>query len=110
MTLTEQILSQLPGDVLSGLRRSDTLWKALRGDTLPASKVVHECDDLLEKVDWDVVICGGTLGILIGAALAQKGWRVALLERGILQGRSQEWNISRNELQVRKLNLLIIGK
>ena len=100
MTLTEQILSQLPGDVLSELRRSDALWKALRDETLPVSTVVHNSDDLLEKVDWDVVICGGTLGILIGSALAQKGWRVALLERGILQGRSQEWNISRQELQV----------
>ena len=100
MTLTEQILSQLPGDVLGDLRRSDDLWKALRDNTLPVSTVVHKCDDSLETVDWDVVICGGTLGILIGAALAQKGWRVALLERGILQGRSQEWNISRQELQV----------
>jgi len=25
------------------------------------------------KVDWDVV-CGGTLGIIIGCALAQLGW------------------------------------
>ncbi len=100
MTLTEQILSQIPGDGLVGLRRSDALWKALRDETLPVATVVHESDDLLENVEWDVVICGGTLGILIGAALARKGWRVALLERGILQGRSQEWNISRQELQV----------
>ena len=35
-----------------------------------------------------------------GAALAQRGWRVALIERGILRGRDQEWNISRHELQV----------
>ena len=36
----------------------------------------------------------------MGAALAQQGWRVALLERGKLRGRDQEWNISRQELQV----------
>nr|WP_238718412.1 FAD-dependent oxidoreductase [Petrachloros mirabilis] len=53
----------------------------------------------LTTVDWDVVVCGGTLGIFMAAALAQRGWRVALLERGILCGRDQEWNISRSELQ-----------
>jgi lycopene cyclase CruP len=44
------------------------------------------------------MICGGTLGILIGATLAQRGWRVAVLEKGQLRGRDQEWNISRQEL------------
>ena len=47
-----------------------------------------------------MIICGGTLGILIGCALAVKGLRVALMERGILRGREQEWNISRKELEV----------
>jgi len=36
---------------------------------------------------------------LIGAALAGRGWRVVLIERGTLRGREQEWNISRRELQ-----------
>lgn len=98
MTLTEQILSQLPGDVLSGLRQADARWSALRQGTDPVPTVVQTSDQPIE-VTWDVVICGGTLGILIGAALAQKGWRVALLERGILRGRAQEWNISRQELK-----------
>ena len=61
-------------------------------------------------MDWDVVVCGGTLGILIGCALAGLGWRVALIERGILRGREQEWNISRKELEVfLELNLLDRG-
>jgi lycopene cyclase CruP len=95
----EQILSQLPGDALIGLRRADVLWQAVRADTLPVPVVVQESQAQLEEVVWDVVICGGTLGILIGAALAQQGWRVALMERGALRGREQEWNISRRELQ-----------
>ncbi len=99
MTLTEQILSQLPGDALSGLRRTDDLWRSLRENALPVSTVVRESEELLETVEWDVVICGGTLGILIGTALAQRGWRVALLESRLLKGRDQEWNISRNELR-----------
>ena len=99
MSLTEQILSQLPG-TLEGLRSADRLWQSYRENTLPTSIVVTESSAPLEEVEWDVVICGGTLGIIMGAALAQRGWRVALLERGILRGREQEWNISRKELQV----------
>lgn len=107
MNLTEQILAQIPGQALEDLRRADRLWQAYREDTLPLRDVVKQGPEPLETVDWDVVICGGTLGILIGAALAQQGWRVALLERGKLRGRAQEWNISRRELQVLvELNLL----
>ncbi len=47
---------------------------------------------------YDVVVCGGTLGVFIAAALAQRNLRVAVVERGPLQGRAQEWNISRKEL------------
>jgi lycopene cyclase CruP len=98
MTLTEQFFSQLPADTLVGLRHTDDLWRSLRLGTLPVPVVVQEDLEPLESIDWDVVICGGTLGILIGAALAQRGWRVAVLERGTLRGREQEWNISRREL------------
>ncbi|MBH8562135.1 FAD-binding oxidoreductase [Nostoc sp. CENA67] len=107
MSLTEEILSQLPGDVLAGLRQSDRILASIRENTAPIPTVVKESEQLLGAVDWDVIICGGTLGILIGCALAVKGLRVALLERGILRGREQEWNISRQELEVFvELNLL----
>ncbi len=100
MSQTEQILSQLPGNLLRRLRSADQAWQALREDTAPIPFVVKQNQEPLGTVDWDVVICGGTLGILIGAALQKRGWRVALIERGILRGREQEWNISRKELQV----------
>lgn len=107
MPLTEEILSQLPGDVLGGLRRADDILKSIRENTAPIPAVVKESQQPLGAVDWDVIICGGTLGILIGCALAVRGLRVALLERGILRGREQEWNISRKELEVFvELNLL----
>lgn len=107
MTLTEEILKQLPGDVLGGLRRADRSLASLREDTAPTPQVVKHSQMPLGVVDWDVVVSGGTLGILIGCALAQLGWRVALIERGILRGREQEWNISRQELEVfLELNLL----
>lgn len=107
MTLTEEILEQLPGDVLGNLRSADRLLASLRQDTAPVPVVVQQSQLTLGAVDWDVVVCGGTLGILIGCALAQLGWRVALIERGVLRGREQEWNISRKELEVfLDLNLL----
>ncbi|MBD2773795.1 FAD-dependent oxidoreductase [Iningainema tapete] len=107
MSLTHEILSQLPGDVLSGLQKSDRILASIREGTSPVPMVVMEDKQPLGTVDWDAVICGGTLGILIGCALALKGVRVALLERGVLRGREQEWNISRSELEVfLQLNLL----
>ncbi|MGL5196723.1 MAG: FAD-dependent oxidoreductase, partial [Chroococcales cyanobacterium] len=100
MTLTERILSQLPGDALTGLHRSDRLWQSLKNNPQVIPSVVTEHSQPLNHLDWDILVCGGTLGIFIGAALAVKGWRVALIERGILRGRDQEWNISREELTV----------
>ena len=100
MSQTEQILSQLPSNALEQLRGVDQRYWALRNETAPPPQVIKESNEPLGTVDWDVVICGGTLGILIAAALQKRGWRVALIERGILRGRDQEWNISRKELEV----------
>lgn len=100
MSLTQEILSQLPGDVLGGLRRADGILTSLKEGNTPIPTVVKENQQPLGNVDWDVIISGGTLGILIGCALVSRGVKVALIERGILKGREQEWNISRHELQV----------
>lgn len=93
------VLSQIPGAPLKGLAAADQLWQAYREGNRPIPKVVTTAPEALAPPDLDVLICGGTLGILLGAALAKAGWRVALLERGQLRGRDQEWNISRQELQ-----------
>ncbi|CBN54762.1 MULTISPECIES: hypothetical protein [Kamptonema] len=107
MTLTEEILSQLPGNALNNLRKTDLIWQKLRQEITPIPQVVTHNSSSLGTIDYDVVISGGTLGILIGTALAMRGWRIALLERGTLRGREQEWNISRQELDVFiELNLL----
>ncbi|MBD2462545.1 FAD-binding oxidoreductase [Oscillatoria sp. FACHB-1407] len=97
-SVVEQILASIPGDALENLRRVDRLWQSYKQDTLTLTEVVKWNSEPLTTVNWDVVICGGTLGILLGVALAQRGWKVALLERGELRGRDQEWNISRREL------------
>ncbi|MEO0685513.1 MAG: FAD-binding oxidoreductase, partial [Cyanobacteria bacterium J06649_11] len=107
MSLAQDILSKLPGDVLGGLRRADSILTSLKSGNAPVPMVVKENQQPLDNIDWDVIISGGTLGILIGCALISQGLRVGLIERGILRGREQEWNISRNELQVLlDLNLL----
>ncbi len=99
MNKTEQILSGIEGNPLQGLQKADQLWSTYKEGPRQVRSVVTECSDALAQVEYDVAICGGTLGILLGAALAQKGWQVALLERGKLKGRDQEWNISRRELE-----------
>ncbi|MEG4148270.1 FAD-binding oxidoreductase [Microcoleus sp. Pol12B5] len=111
MSLTEQILSQLPGDALTGLRKVDQLWENLKQNTAGTPQAVKHSQQPLETLDFDIVIGGGTLGILIGTALAVRGWRVALIERGTLRGRDQEWNISRKELDAfLELNLLSVAE
>ena len=50
-------------------------------------------------LDYDVTVCGGTLGIFIALSLQLQGHRVAVIEAGKLMGREQEWNISMKELE-----------
>lgn len=96
----ESFLAGVPGNALENLRRADALWSQVKQGTLPVPNVVATDETLLHEPEWDVAIAGGTLGILMGAALAQRGWKVAVLERGVLRGREQEWNVSRRELEV----------
>jgi lycopene cyclase CruP len=97
MSLTEKWLKPL---VLADLRRADAGWLALRQPQEPPKTVIEKRTTRLTEVLFDVAIAGGTLGILLGAALAKQGFRVALIERGMLRGRAQEWNISRSDLDV----------
>ncbi len=96
----ESWLAALPNDAATGLARADAVWEQVRSQSLPQRQVLDETiTGLGEALDWDGVIAGGTLGIVLGLALVQKGWRILVVERGALQGRSQEWNSSRLELQ-----------
>jgi lycopene cyclase CruP len=93
--------ARLPVELPDQLQRIDRFWHSYRNDPPVVKPVVVNCgDQRLGDVDFDVLICGGTLGILIGTALQQKGWKVAILEQGKLQGRAQEWNVSRRELGI----------
>ena len=99
MSLTSEILGKQPDNVLERLRGADKFWTALRSGKIDAAEVVSNSAAEVTETETDIIVCGGTLGILLGTALQQIGWQVTLIERGILKGREQEWNISRNELQ-----------
>jgi hypothetical protein len=61
----------------------------------------------LRELDYDVVVCGGTLGIFYGMYLQLQGHNVCVVEAGKLRGREQEWNISMDELdELMRLNVI----
>jgi flavin-dependent dehydrogenase len=98
---------------IDGLKRVDGIWKRIRSGE--ASSSSSERREFVKTTTsrgggvggtgakkFDVVVCGGTLGILLAATLQQKenGLKVAVIERGKLRGREQEWNVTRKELSV----------
>ncbi|MGL5035519.1 MAG: FAD-binding oxidoreductase, partial [Microcystaceae cyanobacterium] len=98
--LVQNLLATRQDNALHQLAMVDQRWLNLRTGNLPIPTVISSSSESLTELDFDVAIAGGTLGILIGTALQKRGWKVAVIERGILKGRSQEWNISRQELEV----------
>jgi hypothetical protein len=82
------------------LLRLDDMWSNLRSGELPAPRAVvfEEPNAAAETPDFDVVVCGGNIGILLATALVLRGLRVAVLEAGELRGREQDWNASRKEV------------
>jgi lycopene cyclase CruP len=98
MSLFESVRSQMPAEIPSQLERMDAFWTSYRQSNQEIAKVVQTTSEKLGDKDFDAIVCGGTLGIFIACALQHRGWRVAIIEQGILRGRAQEWNISRKEL------------
>ncbi|MCY7332313.1 MAG: FAD-binding oxidoreductase, partial [Pseudanabaena sp. CAN_BIN31] len=98
MSLFETVRSQMPAEIPLQLERMDAFWTSYRQVDQAIAKVVETTQDQLGNKDFDAIVCGGTLGIFIACALQIKGWRVAIIEQGLLRGREQEWNISRQEL------------
>jgi len=81
-THTRQRLADNPNVTAAAASSSSSSSSSVRGDVCM----------------YDAIVAGGTLGVFVAVALAQQGWRVAVVERGKLAGRTQEWNISRKEL------------
>ena len=96
---------------LQGLIQLDANWNKLKNGSwrnIPPV-IVTEANIKVQDVpsEFDVSVIGGTLGIFYATALAKLGYKVCIIERGKVVGRSQEWNISKKELSVLlKLGLL----
>jgi lycopene cyclase CruP len=100
MPIAADMAARFPADTFTNLERVDKMWQNLRlGQIVPREMVVSS-DEFLKTIDVEVTIAGGTLGIILAAALQLRGFKVAVIERGELKGRVQEWNISRAELGV----------
>lgn len=118
---TQRIMESLPKEDGAGgagglvtyeaLKRADANWLRLR--TMKTGSAAGPVPDVVTQGsgEWqlanlvpinapifDVVVCGGTLGVFVATALLLKGYKVAVVEKGEMRGRAQEWNISRKEL------------
>ncbi len=100
MPISADITAQLPADTFVNLQRTDKMWQNIRQGQIERREMVVSSHEYLKTIDLDITIAGGTLGIILATALQQRGLQVAVLERGELKGRVQEWNISRGELMV----------
>lgn len=96
------------GSPAEGLRRADAAYALLRAGRAPPPRevvTVHGAPAPAAAAGadadrFDVAVAGGTLGVFIAHALQLRGFRTAVVERGVVCGRDQEWNVSREELAV----------
>ena len=90
----------MPVETPTQLERIDAFWTSYRQPNQSIANVVQTTTERIGEKDFDVIVCGGTLGIFIATALQRRGWSVVVVEQGLLRGRVQEWNISRRELDI----------
>lgn len=120
-SLARRMLSQdgLEGNPLELLEVTERFWSALRHQKRPAKgpTVVKEDSGPMpprpgvgvgvegtgqgagggggSKHDYDAVVCGGTLGVVLGLALQLRGLSVCIVEKRLLRGRTQvRWEMN----------------
>eukprot|EP01035_Chromulina_nebulosa_P018149 gene18149-23803_t len=99
---------------LEGLKRIESSWNALKNggwmkqpQTIVYTENKNNIIEISDINNFDICICGGTLGIFYALTLQKLGYKTCIIERALVQGRSQEWNISKKELQALiRLNIL----
>lgn len=88
----DKLLSSRPPSFITedAARGSERAWAQLRAVSSEQ-----------KPLDYDVVLCGGTLGVFFATSLLLRNpsLKIAILEAGELKGRAQEWNISRKEME-----------
>ena len=65
----------------------------------PQEVIFGDSQKSLNDLDYDLIYVGGALGVIHAAVMAQKGYRVLLIERLPFGRMNREWNISRDEFQ-----------
>lgn len=91
---------------------AENFWKAMRRKKTASSSAAPTVISRVEgdaemDVEYDVCVCGGTLGIFVACVLQQQGIKTCLVEKRAVEGRTQEWNISKNDYYVlEKLGVL----
>ena len=108
-SLTERLMQTLPSEDETGgaggqgtyrsLLAVNAAWEKLKaGEVQAPRQIVSPGAATPETAEFDVIVVGGNIGILIATALAVSGLRVAVVEAGALRGRAQDWNASRKEV------------
>ncbi len=65
----------------------------------PKEVIFRSNSNLKTEKEYDLIYVGGALGVIHAAVMAQKGYRVLLIERLPFGRMNREWNISRDEFQ-----------
>ena len=82
-------------------RRPPTVVEAHSGSVVERLPKPSRARSSIESPnEFDVCICGGILGLMLGLSLLLRGQRVCIVEKRTVEGRKQEWNISKHDLDV----------
>lgn len=77
-------------------------WKKVsaghKADTNEILRYVRAWDLPIAQAQFDIVYCGGVLGLFSAAVMARKGYKVAVLDQRRVGTSHREWNISDEEL------------
>ena len=75
-------------------------WRDSVNHPQEPKEVIFKSNSTIAKAkDYDLIYIGGALGVIHAAVMAQKGYRVLLVERLPFGRMNREWNISRDEFQ-----------
>ena len=75
-------------------------WRdSVRNPQQPKEVIFKSDTATKQQPEYDLIYIGGALGVIHAAVMAQKGYRVLLIERLPFGRMNREWNISRDEFQ-----------
>jgi len=75
-------------------------WReSVNNPQTPKEVIFRKNEPLETELDYDLIYIGGALGVIHAAVMAEKGYRVLLIERLPFGRMNREWNISRDEFQ-----------